>query len=132
LRPVLNAACEFSVRIKETVVSSAGSNSLSSPLAKLSKYSDQIVLSLLRAAPADIMDEPFSKDALEFLINKLQVLVSAHSGGCSKETAALLEKSTPLPIQTSKASSSTWDCCSYRNRCYWPGCYRSYSPSCYT
>jgi hypothetical protein len=90
LRQVLNTACELSVKLKEAVVGAAGDGSLSAAQAKLSKYCDQIAMYILRVAPADIMDEPFSKEVTEFLLGKLQMLLSVHSGGCNKPIAALL------------------------------------------
>ena len=51
---------------------------------------DQIVLYILRVAPTDIMDEQFSQQVTEFLLGKLQMLLSVHSGGCNKTVAALL------------------------------------------
>lgn len=44
------------MKLKDAVVSMAGENGLSSELVKLSKYSDQIILYILRVAPADLMD----------------------------------------------------------------------------
>lgn len=79
------------------MVAAAGDNTLSSPLIKLSKYADQIIAYTLRVAPADIMDEQFSQEVTEFVMNKLQALLTAHSGS-SKGTAALLEKSKNILI----------------------------------
>lgn len=86
----MNNACELSVKSKEAVIGAAGDGSLSTPQAKLSKYCDQIVLYILRVAPTDIMDEQFSQQVTEFLLGKLQMLLSVHSGGCNKTVAALL------------------------------------------
>lgn len=44
------------MKLKDAVVAAASENGLSSELIKLSKYSDQIILYILRVAPADLMD----------------------------------------------------------------------------
>ena len=72
------------------MIGAAGDGSLSTSQAKLSKYCDQIIVYILRVAPADIMDEQFSQQVTEFLLGKLQMLLSVHSGGCNKTVAALL------------------------------------------
>lgn len=86
LRGVLNMFCELSMKLKDAVVAAASENGLSSELVKLSKYSDQIILYILRAAPADLMDEylitlfrPFSQQVTQFLLQKLQELLSTHN-----------------------------------------------------
>jgi hypothetical protein len=87
----------LSIKLKDSVISAASDSSLTSPLIKLSKYLDQIILYILRLSPPDIMDEHFSQEVTEFLMAKLQGLLTVHSGGCIKGAAALVEKSNPLP-----------------------------------
>lgn len=60
LRGILNMFCELSMKLKDAVVAAANENSLRGELVKLSKYSDQIILYILRVAPADLMDEYYS------------------------------------------------------------------------
>lgn len=57
LRGILNMLCELSMKLKDAVVAAANENILRGELVKLSKYADQIILYIMRVAPADLMDE---------------------------------------------------------------------------
>lgn len=52
----MNACCQLGIQLKESVLTAVSENTLTSPLIKVSKYADQIVIYILRVAPADIMD----------------------------------------------------------------------------
>ena len=55
VRDVMNSVGAISIHFRTIIENNIGS--LSNNMCKISKYSDQIVLSLLRAAPHDIQDE---------------------------------------------------------------------------